>query len=229
MPDNRSVVDPPAIVRPAHDLAKVLDLIRQAEVHRQRGIAEFIQAGEKLIRAKAVCPSGCWLNCLAELKVHPSTAARQMNVAKAFYNRFRKSEIPNLKAIVDILANAATRDETEPEERPITSTSADEAILALILCDRCTRTGAVPNCKKCDKVRASFKRKAGRRKGGKLLFDWKKKLEGPLGVIIRASDELVKKYEAEAKSAEHRRIETLLSELAEVVGKWKAKILGLKK
>ena len=229
MPDDRNPISPPAIVKPAHDLVKVTELLKKSEIHRRRSIAETILAGEALIRAKALCPRGSWLPSLASLAISPATAARLMNVTRAFYNGMKRGKLPALQQIIEVAGNPTTAPDTEPAERPIKATDADDAVLALLYCDRCSRTGPTKECKKCLKTRESCRRRANRvRKTGKLLFDWSKKLDKPLGIMIRASDELVRKYESERDSEYHKKAEKLLRSLVEVIDEWKHKVLGSK-
>jgi hypothetical protein len=80
-------LNPPAIVRPAEDLAALAHAINAAhiagEAAARRGLEHFREAGEKLQKAKAQCGHGKWTDWLKKnLKFSPRRAQRYMALAK---------------------------------------------------------------------------------------------------------------------------------------------------
>jgi hypothetical protein len=80
-------LNPPAVVRPAEDLAALAHAINAehgaGEAATRKGLEHFRAAGEKLLRAKAQCGHGKWLAWLAA-NVHfdRRTATRYMELAR---------------------------------------------------------------------------------------------------------------------------------------------------
>lgn len=81
------MLNPPAIVRPADDLADLANAINAdheaGEQDVRRGLKRFRAAGEKLIRAKAACGAGNWLAWVRKnLRFNERRAQRYMALAR---------------------------------------------------------------------------------------------------------------------------------------------------
>jgi hypothetical protein len=108
-------IDPPAIVRPAEELAALAGRINRehaaGEEAALRGLEHFRKAGEALLKAKAWCGHGGWLPWLkANVVVSKTQAYRYMALAK----------IPVTGNLEEqwraISGNAPAGDEEEPDE-----------------------------------------------------------------------------------------------------------------
>jgi protein gp37 len=81
-------LDPPAIVRPADEMATLAAEINRhheaGEASRRRGLEHFLSAGKALLRAKARCPHGQWGAWVKKhLRFHERTAHRYIAIAKS--------------------------------------------------------------------------------------------------------------------------------------------------
>jgi hypothetical protein len=83
------LLNPPAIVRPAEDLATLAAQINRehaaGEEAARRGLEHFRRAGEALLKAKEKCGHGKWLPWLkANVKVSQQTASAYMRLAEGW-------------------------------------------------------------------------------------------------------------------------------------------------
>lgn len=99
---------------------------------------------------------------------------------------------------------------------------------AAILCDRCARVGKpVKDCPRCEDARTEARynrnRRPKKRKAGSVLYDWTKakKLLGP---VMQLPDHLVRVYPDEKGGKFHKRMETLLDEVANTWKLWREHI-----
>jgi phage N-6-adenine-methyltransferase len=84
---NRVPVDPPALVRPAEDLATLAKAINAAHEAAQgamrTGLEKAREAGDALLKAKAACKHGQWLSWLkGNTKLDRMTAWRYMQLSE---------------------------------------------------------------------------------------------------------------------------------------------------
>jgi hypothetical protein len=127
----RDLFDPPAIVRPAEDLATLarqIDAEHQAgEAATRKGLAHFRAAGEKLLRAKAQCEHGKWLPWLeANVRFDRRTATNYMNLARIPADKWETVSHLGLR---DVLRLQAGVEPTDPAEVRISGTVEGDALV----------------------------------------------------------------------------------------------------
>src|SRR5262249_54156883 len=123
-PMNRELFEPPALVRPAEDLAVLAEQINAAhqagEGATRKGLEHFRAAGDRLIKAKAQLKEdvghGQWLKWIKKnLKFDRRTATNYMRIADKWET---VSHSDNLRDALRLLTEDAPDDEASDDPPP---------------------------------------------------------------------------------------------------------------
>lgn len=228
----KTVTDPAAIVKPAIEEIAADVHIKEAVRLGHRSTKAMILAGLELMRGKAVCGHGLWLDRLKMHGMPRRTAAHLMRMVAKNFSGVQMGKIAHLEEVFGAISHTDAPDEQEPPKRNVGDEIENHPVWLLIKCDRCQRKGQIPDCADCVELRSRAQgkltaagKKARKAKAGKVLFDWRD-YHKHFSKVYQLPERVKKAYPDAAKSDDAKAITKLLTELAERIKSWETTIRG---